>query len=351
MTAAKPRRLMMLDSGAYTVWSQGAVIDVSDYAAFCVAHPDTSYFVNLDVIAGTPHQRLVSPYEVDAAADASWNNYLMLCKEVLATKVIPVYHYGESIKKLDRMLEHGCPYIGLGGSAHKHTGLRVKWLQSLRKYLFDGAGRPVVKTHGFALTSYDLMKIWQWHSVDSNSWKDFATYGAVYLPIERNGEFDYATKPLVIFTTPQSKKRQRQQHYESMSPLMKERMHRWIASCGVTMGTTEYFQKDSKYKLDVPLGELWFDKAKRVMMRPVPPEGKGITNSFEMRAKVNAKFVSRSNRVLPIDHIYFAGQVMPHKYNLEFQLRRRLISYHYTMESQYVLAHFQEHLRRLREGR
>lgn len=341
------RRLMMLDSGAYTVWSQGATIDVREYVKFCVENQDTSYFVNLDVIAGKPHDSFVSPSVVNQAAADSWKNYLHMCRYVPADKVVPVYHYGEDIGYLHQMLSHGCKYIGLGGSAHKHTGLRVRWLQGLRKYLFDGAGRPVVKTHGFALTSYDLMKVWQWHSVDSNSWKDFATYGAIYLPIERAGEFDYSSKPMVVFVSPQSKKRRRQEHYESMTPLLQDRIRRWLASCGVEYGVSTYHQKDDKYKLDVPVGELWLDKKARVMMRPVV---KGVSNSFEERARVNAKFVSRSNKVLPIDHIYFAGQVMPHKYNLEFQLRRRLISYHYTMESNYALRHFQEHLRRIREG-
>lgn len=343
---ASPRRLMMLDSGAYTVWSQGATIDVQEYIKFCQENLDCSYFVNLDVIAGTPDDsRRCGPDDVDRAADSSWSNYLAMCKELPPEKVIPVYHYGESVKHLDKMLAYGCPYVGLGGSAHKATGQRVRWLQSLRKHLFDGAGRPVAKTHGFALTSYDLMKVWQWHSVDSNSWKDFATYGAVYVPIERAGQFDYATKPLVVFVSPQSKKRMRQQHYETMSPLLRARMVDWLASCNVVMGETSYHQKDDKYKLNVQAGELWFDKAKRVMMRP---EVKGASNSFEERARVNAKFVSRSNRVLPIDHMYMAGQVMP--YQLEFQLRRRLLSYHYTRQTPSATKYFQRHLELIREG-
>jgi hypothetical protein len=342
-------RLMMLDSGAYTVWSQGKVIEVEDYVAFCLEHPNCSYYVNLDVIAGVPHGKQ-SPDMAEAAAEASWQNYLHMIQELPKEKVIPVYHYGASVKHLVRMLEFGCPYIGLGGSAHKATPLRVRWLRGLRKYLFTGAGRAVTKLHGFAVTSYDLMKVWEWHSVDSASWKDFANYGAIYLPIERGGAFDYSTKPLVVFMTPQSTKRDRQQHFDTMSPGMKDRMRAWLASCGVTLGTTEYFQKDDKYKLDVPVGELWFDKKKRVMMRPVPPEGKGVTNSFEMRAKVNAKFVARSNPVLPVNHIYFAGQVMPHRYNLEFQLKRRLLSYYYTSQNDYALRHFEEHLRRIAEG-
>lgn len=344
---AKPSRLMMLDSGAYTAWTQDKVIDVGDYITYCRTHIDCSHFINLDVIAGTKHGR-PSLADTNAAADVSWSNYLSMCRELPAAKVIPVYHYGEDLRKLDRILSHGCPYIALGGSAHKSTGLRVKWLQSLRRYLFDGAGRSLVKLHGLALTSYDLMKLWEWESVDSTSWKAFATWGAIYLPIERGGGFDYTVSPMIVFTTPQSKKRDRQQHYETMSPMLKERMQRWLASCGVGLGTSVNSQKEVGYKLDVPGGEIWLDKKRRIMMRP-DGGGKGVTNSFEMRALVNAKLVGRSNKVLPIRHMYFAGQLVPYHY-MEFGFRRRLLSYYYTAQTPSATAYLAEHLRRLREG-
>jgi len=337
-------RLMMLDSGAYTVMSANKVIDIHDYIRFCREHPDCSYYVNLDVIPTSS-----SPTVIEAASNASWDNYLQMIQELPRDKVLPVYHYGASLSHLRKILAFGCPYVGLGGSAHKSTGLRTKWLRTLRKEVFDGAGRPVVMTHGFAVTSYDLMKVWEWHSVDSASWKDFANYGAIYLPIERAGRFDYDTKPMVVFTTPQSTKRDRQQHYDTLSPLLQERMGRWLASCGVCMGTSQYIPVPAgqKYKLDVPAGEIWQTKG-TLVLRPAPPEGKGVTNSFEMRAKVNSKFVARSNAVLPVKHIYFAGQTMP--YPLEFQIKRRLLSYYYTNESPSNVRYLEEHLRRIREG-
>jgi len=44
--------LFMLDSGAYSVWSQGEELDIDDYIRFCLMYPEVDYYVSLDVILG-----------------------------------------------------------------------------------------------------------------------------------------------------------------------------------------------------------------------------------------------------------------------------------------------------------
>jgi hypothetical protein len=259
--------------------------------------------------------------------------------------VIPVYHQNDPIRWLDKYLEFGSPYIGISPANDESTAGKMKWLKSIRHRLFDGAGRQTVDTHGFAVTSYRLMKSQQWTSVDSASWKGAATWGGIHLPIERRGEFRYDEQPLLIGTTPQSSNKKHQQHLSNLSPIVRERLDRFLASCGIVLGKWKPVQKDETYKLDTSRGEIWLDKSKRVMMKILE---QGVTNSFESRAIVCAKFVARSNKVLPIRNIFLAGQVMP--YPLETQIRRRLLSYHYTGRTPSGVQYITEHCRLIREG-
>ena len=319
-------KLFILDSGAFSVWNKGGMINFQEYVDYCKKYPDCSYYVNLDVIPGVAREkRSITPEGVEESCKKSWENYRhMLAEGLPKSKVIPVYHQNDPIKWLDKYLDFGSPYIGISPANDHGTNAKLRWMKTLRKYLFDGAGRPVVKTHGFAVTSYDLMKFWDWYSVDSASWKLFAAWGSMYLPrVSGGGDWRYDIPPFIVSTSPMSKaKGKRQHHVESMSPGIIERVRAFLDSTGVPLGTSEIIQEKEGYKLNLEADEIWFDKKKVKVLRPIV---RGVTNSFEMRAKVNAIFTIRSNPVLPVKHIYFAGAPMP--YPLEFQMGRRLLSY------------------------
>jgi len=317
---------LMLDSGAFSVWNSGAEIDIRTYIDFCHQHPGVSYYVCLDAIPGKPglpNSRL--PELVAAACETSWNNYQLMIKELPIEKVIPVFHRGEDLKWLERYIEFGSPYVGLGqtcGFGSKDS--QKRYLTGLQKLLFDGAGRPTVKTHGFAVTSFQLMKYQWWYSVDSASWLKQAAYGVIYIPKKRNGEFVYDEPPFLLNTSPKSPTRdERNTHYTTLSPTLRAWVDEYLQEKKLPVGEIEIVDVSSGYKKSPD--ELWFDGKKNKVVRTVTP---GVVTSHQWRFRANAGFIIRANQDLPVDHIYFAGGEGSIDDSVEFRLRRRLMSYH-----------------------
>lgn len=310
---------LMLDSGAFGVWSNGGEIKLEDYIAFCQAHPLTTYYIVLDVISGTK-QTEPTKEQIEAAAKASWLNHRRMCKELPAAKVMPVYHIGDDIRWLQKYLDRGVTYIGLGFDPGMN---REAWLKTLKPYLFDGAGRPTVRTHGLGVGASDVMRYWQWHSVDSTSWKYYATWGWILMPRKTRGVYDYSLDPHIVRTSPIAKAAPiKQKHFCSMSPFVREEAMAYLASEGLVMGEWKIDTVSADYKIPRMSEEFWYDKKKRLLLRTVV---KGVATSFEERARANCKFMRKAEKVLPIDHIYLAGMVLP--YPLEVRMTNRLLSY------------------------
>lgn len=157
---------------------------VDDYMeALTTILPHTSFCVTLDIIYNAP---------------ATWDLY----KEFRANgfDVLPVYHFGEDIKWLKRYMNE-TDYIGIGGLGQYNT--KQNWLPfgiATWKAISDKKGRPLVKTHGFAMSSFDLMSRWPWYSVDSTSAFLFSRMGAVMLPnaTSKKGVFNFTTTPTIF---------------------------------------------------------------------------------------------------------------------------------------------------------
>lgn len=192
---------LMLDSGAYTVWTKGDSIDLEEYIAFCRKHPDTSYYVNLDVIPGEKGQKRfkwkpkgllpqrVLP-EVETACKKSWDNYLRMTKILPAKKVLPVFHQNEDFKWLEKYLDHGVKYIGISPENDRTALEKFQWLREVEKITVAN-GKPIVHMHGFGIASFRLLTQWPyWYSVDSTNWLRAAVLGLLYVPKKVKGEFD-----------------------------------------------------------------------------------------------------------------------------------------------------------------
>ena len=329
-----PLRRLLLDSGAFTVWSsqnrgKQVSIDLPTYIEFCAKHPLCSYYVNLDVIPGVPNKkRTLTPSAIEAACKQGWRNYRQMIQSLPQDKVIPVYHMNDDIRWLVKYIEAGAPYIGISPANDMTTSQKMAWMGGLRKYLFDGAGRPVVRTHGFAVTSFDLMNFWEWYSVDSASWKLVAAWGSIYVPQTTNGVEDYSKSPVHIVTSPNTLADQKRMKHTSAMPkdgVAYERLMAYLDAIGVPLGKfTLKSESKATYKLNREAAEFWMDKVKGIVA--VPSEH-GVATHWDLRAYVNAVFITRANKVLPVKHIYFAGDPVPNP-KVEFYLRRRLLSYH-----------------------
>lgn len=166
----EPKHLM-LDSGAFTVWTKGSTVDIAEYAAWALhvreCKPDT-VAINLDVIPGAPGRKPTSA-ERTRAAEQSIENADYLRDRGLP--VMEVFHLYEPVELLDRLLERRRPgeLLGVGGTvgapgATKAQFFRAVWAHVLQRHPMDAM--PPLHALGVGV---DARLLWEhpWYSADS----------------------------------------------------------------------------------------------------------------------------------------------------------------------------------------
>ena len=178
----KPSVNLMLDSGAFSAWRSGRVIDIGAYADFLLTCREKLFcYVNLDVLPGKFREGKPSAALVEETAAKSWKNYQYLRKRGLEPML--VFHRGERFYWLEKMIGEGVQYVGLGGVA-MGAGFkeRRRWLDQTFTFLCGDCGWPPVKLHGFGIASLQLMFRYPWYTVDSTTWRTPSLYGKVLVP-------------------------------------------------------------------------------------------------------------------------------------------------------------------------
>lgn len=186
---------LLCDSGAFTSWNlamkkksegdpnwKNFLVDIHKYIAFVKEHEDVIWrAVNLDVIPGE-QGREPGEEEINKAAQEGFDN-LMIMKQH-GINPIHVYHQGENLKWLDKMVvEGGCDYIGVSPCNDYSTERKRNWLDQVFTYVCNNY--PNLKTHGFGVTSAQLVKRYPWYSSDSSSYSLTAAMGAILTPYGR----------------------------------------------------------------------------------------------------------------------------------------------------------------------
>jgi hypothetical protein len=220
---------LFLDSGAYGAWSRGEEIDIKKYAQYCKEnHHLIHQLVNLDVIPGKFGRRDNSQAEVEDSAKKSHKNQQWLKDKGL--KPIPVFHQGERLYWLELMLKDGEDYIGLSPSKFVKLKDQMRWLDMVFNILTDSAGRPLVKTHGFAATSHTLMVSYPWRSVDSTTWSLTPGYGQIIIPAWIHDQYDYLHRPtrVIMSGVEQKNKNAQEKQYEVLSPVHAPNVERYV---------------------------------------------------------------------------------------------------------------------------
>lgn len=188
----KPERVI-IDSGAFSVWTKGDTVNLEAYAAFCVRFRDLMppevevNVVNLDVLPGN-WGHVPSKEQIAESADKGWDNMLYL--ESLGLKVIHVFHQHEDFAILDKLKAHS-DYIGISPANDVSMNEKLDWLNKVFLNLKDGT-----KTHGFAVTSHKQLFGYPFYSVDSSSWVTPARFGRIAVFTDRHEikTFPYKSK-------------------------------------------------------------------------------------------------------------------------------------------------------------
>lgn len=188
---------IMLDSGAFSIWKRGGEIDLEDYIDFCLENREGIWqAVNLDVIPGKPGHRRTSA-QVEEAAKQGWRNSKRMRKR--GVEPIPVFHQGERLYWLEKMVGEGFRYIGLSPNKSLATGGKIPWLDQCWDYLAGIGGFPTVKLHAFGEAAFRILFRYPWFSVDSTSWILIGANGQIMVPGELpDGSYDFLTKPFQV---------------------------------------------------------------------------------------------------------------------------------------------------------
>lgn len=163
---------IFLDSGAFSAYTLGVELKVSDYCDYIQRNRDILRVEDGVVMASV----------LDGIGDPlqTWRNQLEM--ELRGVRPLPCFHAGED----ERYLEHyvkNYEYITLGGMVGASTKQLCIWLDRIwDRYLCDSSGHARVKVHGFGITSIPIMERYPWYSCDSSSWVQSTAFGVVVTP-------------------------------------------------------------------------------------------------------------------------------------------------------------------------
>jgi hypothetical protein len=268
---------LFLDSGAFSAKAQNIEINIQNYISFILKNEQyISLYSNLDVI-GDPKQ--------------TWKNQLIMEKAGLSP--IPVFHYGENESWLRKYLKKGYDYISLGGMVPISTPALMMWLdQIFTKHLTDKKGIPIIKVHGFGLTSFSLIFRYPWYSIDSTSWVVTGRLGSIFIPEFKQGKWQYNTPPLKIAVSSKSPLvKNAGKHISTLSPKQKQIFLTFLEKEGYVLGKSEFKKEGKEYILKE--NEKWVGKKPsnktqkgevEVIIEP------GVSNVYQLRDEINIKY-------------------------------------------------------------
>lgn len=255
-------RGFFLDSGAHSLYSnhvikrkhekrkdkwdyyRSADFDayVESYIDFINTHrADIDYYATIDVIFNP---------------SLSWKILKRLEKAGL--NPVPVIHYGTDMKWVRRYLDAGYTFLGIGGLGQEVTANQYySWADQLFSVLCPKSNDrlPLVRTHGFAMTSWALLRRYPWWSVDSASWIKSAAYGGIYVPRKKNGVHSFEVQPISVCMSGQSssyarnptsielkagyQKAQVGQHWSQLSKNQQALVTDWLEMHNIPLGSVD----------------------------------------------------------------------------------------------------------------
>lgn len=245
---------IFLDSGAFTMFTKGIHVELSEYADFVKRNATWIDFpASLDIIGRN-------------AEEQSYKNQKEL--ERLGAAVLPVHHARDADKWLQKYIADGYEYLLLGGMVPEKRPYLIRWLDHIwDKYLTRKDGSAKIKVHGLGLTTFELMFRYPWFSVDSASWILHSSYGNI--PVDLPGR----ALPFTIAISKEKKLiHDTDRHYDNVSPAVQKVVRDHIESQGYDV---ELLRSDYGWR------ENWnINMYRRLMARPTPVFKRRETDLF-----------------------------------------------------------------------
>lgn len=216
---------VFIDSGAFSAWTLGTEINLPKYCQWIIENQDIIRCEDGDLMASV----------LDGIGDPFKTYQNQIHMEGLGVRPLPCFHFAEDENYLQWYIEN-YTYITIGGMVGKSKGVLKKWLDHIwDRYLVDGSGRAKIKVHGFGLTSVELMERYPWHSCDSSTWIQLASFGNVLT--EEHGPISVSSK------SPSAKQQGR--HYTTLTDIERDAVAEIFAKRGFDYErlSTEYVSR------------------------------------------------------------------------------------------------------------
>lgn len=178
--AEERRGPLLVDSGAFSVAHSGAVVDIDEYIKYINTNTEAEWYIALDVI---PYPILNRGTAAETAR-ISWENYLYMIKRLDEPfKLLPVYHFGESLDALKRILNfeykgQKIPYICIGGRHGVSSAKQSRYFDTIFRAVQE-SNNPDVDIHVLGMTVFDLLERFPFKSADSTSHLQYSIYGGI----------------------------------------------------------------------------------------------------------------------------------------------------------------------------
>lgn len=226
---------VLLDSGAFSAWNKGAQIDLKEYIKFVKANSHlVGDYVCLDTIPGSMGRMDRSQESIDKSAAASYKNQQIMKDAGL--RPIPVFHQGEKMEWLERYVAEGEPYIGISPYMRSTQSTLIAWLDECFTRITDKEGRPVVKTHGFGVTSHEVLWRYPWQSVDSTTWAIAPAYGMLILPAQGiDGDADMRLPARQFYVGDGAIDSDTRKRIDSLGDFENKWLHKYAEICGTSV--------------------------------------------------------------------------------------------------------------------
>jgi len=173
---------IMLDSGAFTAWNKGKVIELEPliqvYGEMIEKYEHglrKVWLINLDKIPGE-RGRTASHEELEEAMRESDRNYEILVKH-FGDRVLPVFHQNEPKERLRNVCQMA-DYICISPRNDVAEKFRISWAAEVHTLLLNEPKR--VRTHGLATTGMHMLRNVDWFSADSAWWMQTAINGSIF---------------------------------------------------------------------------------------------------------------------------------------------------------------------------
>lgn len=267
---------IFIDSGAFSAKSKGVEIDIKQYIAWLKKYEDNiEIYANLDVIGD---------------AEATWKNQEIM--EASGLHPLPVYHVEDDVKHLYRCLDN-YGYFCLGGMAVGYNKSdRNSFIDRCFSIICDTPENiPKAKVHGFGMTSLSLLFRYPWYSVDSTAWVMTSRMGSIFVPVMKEGQFDYEHPPIKVTVSNRSggskdkNKGVEKKHINYINRrggILKEVISSYFKLKGFCLGHSEIKTVHSGYKPKD--NERWFNRKENKVEIKLQP---GLSNDYLERDKAN----------------------------------------------------------------